>query len=286
MIMLVKFIRNDKEQLVFGGSISDEADWGITEIDGLGTVENDIKTEKCALGDGDVVTAERIESRHIDITANVKDKNCNEIEYSKALHFFNPKYTFEIHIYKDESKKWINSRIEAVKFKNKQAGLPVELKISFICVDPYFKSENNYGKNIAAISGLYVFPAVSVKEKGFLVGLNHFAKQVQVNNTGDTKTYCTIAIKAKGVVINPKVMIGESYIKVLTKLNENDVIQIDMVNGKIDLNNHNCFRLLDRRSSFSDMVLNIGDNVVSFAADSGDINMDVMLYYNLQYLGV
>lgn len=283
--MDIKIVRNDNNVFLMDGSINGPSDWGISKIEGLETIKNEISTEKKAIGDGDAITAERVPSRDIDIIANAKDKNSNNTLREKAISFFNPKYNFDVYITNVNKKVWIRAKLESFKCppKSKEA---VELSLTLFCEDPYFSSVDNFGKNIASVNPMYHFPSISPIGSGFLCGVYNFAKQVQISNTGDADTYCHIVIKAKGSVINPKIIIGSSYVRVLKTLAENDVVDIDMVRNKITLNGVNCFRLLDRTSSFTDMIIKIGNNTVSFSADNGDTNMEVMVYYNLRYLGV
>ena len=95
----------------------------------------------------------------------------------------------------------------------------------------------------------------------------------------------TIVIEARGEVENPKVIQNDAYIRLLDKLASGDKVEIDLVENTIKKNGENCIRLVDRTSSFSGMVLGVGNNTISFGADNGDRNMNVVVYYNLRYLG-
>lgn len=152
-------------------------------------------------------------------------------------------------------------------------------------MDPYFYSKDDFGKNIAAVKTTFGFPFISPVGKGFNVGIYNFKRAIGVENTGDVETYFSIRLEAFGDVANPKVIKDNAYIRIIDTLHKNDVVQVNLVDNTIRKNGVNCIGKVDRTSSFSGMRLDVGNNTVSFAADDGDTNMRVLLYYNLRYLG-
>lgn len=281
--MLITFVREDSKKFILGGSYTDTSAWGIISIDGIGTIEAEVSTEKNAVGDGDSVTGIRFPARNIDIVANVKNRKNNNIEKRNSISFFNPKYGFTMFITRGSDTKWIKAIVEKVKCPESHGNL--QLSIALKCVDPFFYSKDNYGKNIASVKPAFGFPYISPISKGFNVGIYNFARQVEVENTGDAETYFTIRIESFGEVINPTVMKDNAYIRLIDTLQGGDIIDIDLVENTIKKNGSNCIGKVDRTSSFSGMVMDIGDNTISFGADDGDTNMRVVIYYNLRYLG-
>ena len=283
--MLIKFLRDDMKQFTLGGSYTDSASWGMTKVNGLGSITMDISKTKNAVGDGETITSIQVPARPIDIVANVKNVRNNQIERAKAISFFNPKHSFIMYVTRGNDTRWIQTRIDKFKCQEQPPYKAVEIEMALICEDPYFYSKDNYGKDIAAVTGTFGFPFISSVEKGFKVGVYNFAKQVEVENTGDVETYMTIRIEAFGTVINPKVVKDHAYIRLIDTLSSGDIVEIDMVENTIRKNGVNCIGKTDRTSSFTGMAMDVGDNTISFTADSGDTNMKVVLYYNLKYLG-
>jgi phage-related protein len=284
--MYIKIVRDDNKTFRLGGSYKDDAAWGITEVNGLGMAENEIETATPASGDGSTVISERIPHRNIDIAASVKNKKQNATERKNAISFFNPKHSFILYVTHNNNSRWIVAKIEKFQMETRSADEHSALNLALTCPDPYFNSVDNFGKNIAAITGAIGFPYISSVETGFRTGVYNFAKQVLIENTGDVDTYATIQIKATGDVTNPKIIENGVYIRLIDTLTEGDVVEIDMVENTITKNGENCIGKVDRTSSFTDMVLKSGDNEVSFDADEGDSNMKVVLYYNLRYMGI
>lgn len=283
--MFLTFIRDDLKKFTLGGRYSDTASWGITKISGISDIEYEVSTEKNAVGDGETVTSVKLPKRNIDITAKIKNGLSNGIERSKVLSFFSSNHDFTLYIERDEHIRWIECIVQKVKCTDRALKAPLQLELALICPDPYFNSKDNYGKNIASVKPGFGFPYISLAGKGFNVGVYNFAKKVEVDNTGDDETYFTIRIEAFGNVINPKVMKDDAYIRLIDTLVSGDVIDIDLVENTIKKNGVNCIGKVDRTSSFSDMVMSVGDNTISFTADDGDTNMRVLIYYNLRYLG-
>lgn len=286
MNLIMKFVRDDNKIFLLDGSRKGSAAWGITSIDGLGNIEDNISTEVPAIGDGAELVSERVPSRPIDVVAVVKDAENNMIERNKAISFFNVKHSFTIYITRNDTTRWINAKIQKIKCPEQRDTKKVQVSLALICVNPYFYSEDNFGKNIASVKAGFGFPYISPIGKGFQTGVFNFAKQIEIENTGDVETYATIVIEAYGNVRNPKVMQNEAYIRLKDNLVNGDAVRIDLVENRISKNGENCICKVDRKSSFSGMVLKTGDNTISFSADDGDTNMKVMLYYNLKYLGV
>lgn len=284
--MYVKIVRDDQKIFYLGGSYKDNASWGITEISGVDTVENGMNTVTPAVGDGAEITSERIPARSIDIFASVKNRKNNVEERRNALIFFNPKHSFTLYATKGEVTRWCVARLERFQCREQPPDKHVSMGIALLCSDPYFYSVDNYGKNIAAVTGCFGFPYISPAGKGFRTGFYNFSKRVGIENTGDVETYAKIVIEAGGYVKNPKVIQNGAFIRLLDTLQEGDRVEIDMVRNTIRKNGVNCIGKVDRYSSFTGMELRPGDNEVSFDADDGDTNMKVFLYYNLRYLGV
>ncbi|MCM1026528.1 MAG: phage tail family protein [Roseburia sp.] len=284
--MYIKIVRDDQRIFYLGGSYKDDASWGITEISGTDTIENVMTTVTPAVGDGDDITGERIPARNIDIFASVKNRRNNTAERRSALDFFNPKHSFTLYVTKGGVTRWCVAKLERFQCQEKAPDKHVAMNIAMRCQDPYFYSVDDYGKNIAAVTGCFGFPYVSPIGKGFRTGYYNFAKRVSIENDGDVETYVKIIVDATGRVKNPKILQNDVYIRLLDTLQEGDRLEIDMTKNTIRKNGANCIGKVDRLSSFTGMKLQPGDNEIAFDADDGDTNMKVFLYYNLRYLGV
>ena len=87
------------------------------------------------------------------------------------------------------------------------------------------------------------------------------------------------------MVVNPALIIGESYVRVLDTMIEGDVLEMDFTNSPptVKKNGKNIIGKCDRKSSFDTMILNKGDTVIQFDADDGTNVLQVSIYYNKLY---
>ena len=89
---MIKFIRDDGLTL----NITDY--FKIISIEGLGTITQEIFTEKRAVGDGDIITGTRVSSRTVTITACNDYAGQFDTSREKINSFFNPKNSFKMYV--------------------------------------------------------------------------------------------------------------------------------------------------------------------------------------------
>ena len=121
---------------------------------------------------------------------------------------------------------------------------------------------------------------------GVRVAVANFAREVVFNYDGDVPSYFKATITCDGPVTNPKLIMGGSYIRVITEMQRGDVLSIDPQAARVLMNGENVLVRVDRASNFAGMQMDVGENRVSFSADVGENDMHVVIYYNKQYLGV
>jgi phage-related protein len=165
----------------------------------------------------------------------------------------------------------------------------LNVTMSFKFGDPFLKSEDNFGKNIASLTPMFAFPWLSRMDKqnvyGTAVGIYNFEREVHLYNDGSYEAYPTIKITFKGIVTNPEIRINDGFIRVLGTFNSDDEIVIDCSVSPMTVKNNgeNILGKCDRESEFDNMNLQIGDNALSFIAYSGSDDMNVFVYYYKPY---
>ena len=150
----------------------------------------------------------------------------------------------------------------------------------------HMRGFDEFGKNIAAIQAMAGFPYLCNPEFGGApTGLFEFSENVILNNDGDVDTYCKVVIKARGEVVNPKIIIGGKYVRIIDIMEDGDVITVDFTANPptVQKNGVNFIGNTDKTSSFIGMELAVGDTEVSFDADDGTNLMEVQLFYNKLY---
>ena len=188
----------------------------------------------------------------------------------------------------NDLKKRLEAELEAFQAPSKQIDLPQEFSAYFLATDPYWKSVDDFGQDIAAITPRWGFPYMDHPELGVLVDVANFARKVVFDYDGNVPAYPTITITADAPVTNPKIVNGTAFVRLIDELDAGDIVNITTAPQRIRItkNGVNVLNKVDRVSNFAGLALQPGTNVVSFAADYGDNNLHVVLRYNKQYLGV
>lgn len=284
--VVVRIVRSDGEEL----SVGSGTDWRIPS-DGLENWANlpyEVEVAQNAYHDGGIVMKKRIGSVDRTITAEAADSSASAVLRERIVKFFNSKHSFTAHLTYQGRTRWCSGEQIGFACDAGNVHKPVRFSWTVLCPVPYLMSESDFGKDIARIEPMLVFPFVSPVDEGFAWSAFSFAKNVSIDNTGDVETPFAVEIKALGQVVNPKIINGDKYIRIVDTLEKGDVLTVDMQSmpPRIRKNGANVINKADRMSSFTGMSFAVGDNTVSYSADRGDNNMSVSLRYNERYIGI
>ena len=280
----IRIVREDSKEFNMDGT-----DWRIAELSGFGSFDNDITLIDNAIGDGGIYGSDRVAQKDRTIVAKSRNPVMNEILRKIALSFFNPKHMYKVYVTYMGVTRWCEGKIHKFDLPTSNIHTTMTLSITFLFANPYFKSYDNFGKNIAAITGMCAFPymcsSTEGTPKGITGGVFNFAQKVVFENDGDVDTYCKAVFTSKGEVVNPKLLVNGNYVRVLDTMQSGDVIIIDFTKSPptVQKNGMNFIGHCDRTSAFDAMALIVGDSEVSFEADNGSNFLDVSIYYNKLY---
>jgi hypothetical protein len=151
--------------------------------------------------------------------------------------------------------------------------------------NPYYKSYDNFGKDIAQIIPMTGFPYMCTAQGKPTSVYNYDTKSVIVENDGDVDTYCKAIFRAKGTVVRPTLLVNGKFVRMLITLQQKDELILDFTTPKpnITLNGVNVIGSTDRTSDLSEMQLVEGENTIGYEAESGDNVLEVSIYYNKLY---
>ena len=220
---------------------------------------------------------------------NVDWKNSNTARMELQKYFiYGQKY--KIYVTIGETTRWADGVLYRMAIPEPtDEDYKLNVTMSFKFGDPFLKSEDNFGKNIASLTPMFAFPWLSRMDKqnvyGTAVGIYNFEREVHLYNDGSYEAYPTIKITFKGIVTNPEIRINDGFIRVLGTFNSDDEIVIDCSVSPMTVKNNgeNILGKCDRESEFDNMNLQIGDNTLSFIAYSGSDDMNVFVYYYKPY---
>ena len=142
---MIKFIRDDGLTL----NITDY--FKIISIEGLGTITQEIFTEKRAVGDGDIITGTRVSSRTVTITACNDYAGQFDTSREKINSFFNPKNSFKMYVTYKNNTVWCECIVDARDLPTNNIFAPQMFTLSVFCPSPYFKSYDDFGEDLSTI---------------------------------------------------------------------------------------------------------------------------------------
>lgn len=281
-----------------------DQDIDITKITGLESSDLEVSTSDNALVDGETVDGKKIKGRSIHIEAAFRSLANNKENRQMIIKFFNPKYTGKALITLMGISRNIEYELEGWTFAaSRNFDARLQILVDLFCPDPYMLNVDNFGKNMAAFTGLFAFPWRVTASKvsgldrpisgcalgGMTMGYRTLRQEVALSNDGDVPTGVIIKFVAtRGSVTNPKITntgTGQ-YMRVKVQMQQGDELTIDTNerNQIVELNGVNCYQYVDRKSD--PFQLDVGDNYLEYSADENYVNLDVNLYYTPKYLGI
>lgn len=279
--MTVTFRRGDGRTLAIDGTAL-----GLTAASGLDEPNLEVYTQKAALGDGDLVTGQRVGSRTLEFTARVTNPALNDVLRRAVTSFFTAGYAYEVHVSRFGDRRFAaDCRLESLSVPVENRYKPITVKIALIMPEGYWLSADSFGRNIASVESRCGYPFISPAGSGRLYGLFAYAGTVCLENDGDAEAYCRAVFIARGEVVHPRLIAGGGQVRVLCTLTAGDVLVIDGKTRAVTLNGENAVTSLDRASDFSGIVFATGTNTISFGADVGSNLLAVNVYYNKRYIG-
>lgn len=279
-------------------------EFSINEVTGLETSELEINSTENALTDGSTLDGKRIKKRPVHLLLTLNDDKNNPANRQRIIDFFNPKYDGKMTASVMGTTRNIAYELEGWEFvKKKNLNARIQIVVDLMCLNPYFKNTDNFGKNMANISPMFAFPWRVTKKKiwdtpdpykgltlgGFIMGYRTLQTNVELMNDGHVPTGVQIQFVAtRGPVKNPKITLVNTgqFMRVRIDMEQGDTLLIDTDERHqvIELNGVNCYQKIDKKSE--PFLLQKGLNYLKYDADENYTNLDVNLYYTPVYLGV
>lgn len=290
MSVKARVVRDDGQEMTFGDN-----GWKIP-ADGLenwATLPLSVSSTEIPSYDGGIITSDRVNMQDRSITAISRANNKDNLR-ERAISFFVKGHYYDVHLTYKGRTRWTKGKLIGFKASEGNIYKPVEIAFTILCPNPYLQSEDNFGRDIAQVSPRFGFPFMSLIEpqdgwnKGFIAGMYEFSQEVDIKNDGDVGSGIKAIIKAQGKIVNPRLDIGNGFIRIIDTLQQGDTITLDATTRPpaVLLNGDNAMHLVDRDSSILNMMVDVGDTTIRYDADDGYQNMSVSVYFNKQYMGV
>lgn len=277
-------VKNNRGEML---TLTDNPNFTIQKIEGLSPPQVSINSSVNTTTDGSRINAVRLESRNIVIyVAFEGDIEKNRLEIYK---YFPPKRNISLYFKNGSRDVFIEGVVELIEcdlFSNRQIA-----QISIICGKPYFKAADELITHFSDIAALFEFP-FSIEEEGIEFSSIAVNQRKSIINIGDVETGVVIEIFATGTVVNPviyNVGTAEKILMNFTMLVSDKIVintnvgekAITLIRGGVS---SNAMGYMSPDSKW--LTLENGDNVFTYNAESGTINMQTTFRTNLLYSGV
>lgn len=277
-------VKNDKGEVL---NLSGSDKYTVYKIDGLTPPKATINSSVNTTSDGSNINSVRLENRNIVLYTTINGNV--EVNRINLYKYFPPKKTITLYFSNGTRNVYIEGTVELIEsdlFTNRQIA-----QISLICPKPYFKDIEYLVTTFGDISSLFEFP-FSIAEEG--VPFSNITTNVRksIINTGDIETGVIIELFATGTVVNPTLYrVGDGKHMTLNfTMQASDKIVINTNIGEKSITlirNGVSQNALGYMSPDSDwFVLESGDNVFTYSADSGSANLQITFTTSLLYGGV
>ena len=268
-------------------NLSSSTAYTLYKVEGITPPKMNISTSANATSDGDTVNSVRAEKRNIVLYLTID----NDVENNrlKLYRYFPLKRDITICCKTDTRDMCIEGKVELIEpalFEQKQA-----VQISIICPQPYFKAIDDFVTYLAETNNLFSFP-VSISSVGTELSAITNNVRKSIVNSGEIDTGIIINLFATGEVVNPVIYdaFKRTHIKLNFTMQTNDLIVINTNSGKKSVTlirdgvEYNAMGYLVPTSDW--LKLYSGDNVFTYAADSGTSNLQLTFTSSILYGGV
>ena len=287
----LKYVNSNNKSIELGNT----APFLIITVDGLGSPQNEIYTQKSPYQDGVTVTGSSLGSRNIVLEGKIIDSNRanRQIYRNTLLSVLNPKLNGKLIVDFGNTQRQIECKVEQAPYFSSESGQNhQDFSISLIAANPYFQNISENKTDISTETGNLEFP-LEIPVEGLELSIRTISYITNIYNQGDVDTPIKVKLKAVGTVINPIIEnldTGE-FIRIKRTLAEGETLEINTAFGnkrveiiKPDGSRENVFHYIDYKSTF--FQLSGGDNTIKYDAEVGENNLDVSIYYTPNYLGI
>lgn len=296
----VRFVRSDGKEFEIGTGTP----WRIPNdgLENLANLEYSVETSANVLTDGSSFVSSRVEEVDRTFTADYWGVDPDTAR-ADAVSFFNHRFTFEAHISYRGRERWCEGRLYGFESEAANVYDIPSISITLLCLDPYMRSESDHSESFGDSKPMFGFPFVSIampevegeppafgRSGGFICSVSIYDGKNTIVNSGDVPTMYRVRIVGDDDLVNPTITKDGKCVKLSTTLKAGQVAIIDFESAppRVTIDGENAIQKCTRGSSFTDMAMQVGENIFTFSVDNEE-NMplaDVSVIYTDKYLGV
>lgn len=277
-------VENDRGNTL---ELTNNPNYTVFKIEGLNPPHATINSSVNTTTDGSSINSVRLENRNIVIYATME----GDIEASRInlYKYFPVKKTVKLYFSNNSRDIYIEGTVELIEcdlFSNKQVA-----QISIICPKPYFKDVENLVTVFSDVSAMFEFP-FSISKAGVEISTIGTNQRRSIINTGDIETGVIIKLFATGTVVNPVIydVLKRTYLKLNFTMLASDTVVINTNVGEKSIElirdgvTYNAMGYMAQDSTW--FILEAGDNVFTYDADSGNSYLQLTFTTAILYSGV
>lgn len=282
--MKLEFITAKGEIMPLTGN----ANFKLTNVDGLTTANVELSSSTVASMDGDFVNNERTTPRGIVLDMTIEGADV-EAKKRYILRYIKPKQKARLRWTQEKREIEIEGIVESIempRFTNL-----VVMQVSLYCSQPYWQDINFVVQEISEILNTHYFTNIEndmlyFPEDGIAFGEYDTNRTKVFVNDGDVSVGMEIRVIALGSVGNPVIYNSDGkFFGVNTTMQAGDEIVISTVKGKktVYKNGENVIADIMPRSTW--LQLEVGENEFTIDSDDGtEGNMYFTLTYKQRYV--
>ena len=259
----------------------------LLNIEGIEAGEMELNAADNVLYDGSKIRNRRIKFRPITIECEYIGKNVEE-QRRFLSSFFNVHYDGILRIDYAGVKRETIYMVEGFMAKLENVYKPLRFLVHLYCPDPFLMGSITYSQEMADWVGGLRFPL----QLPMMFAGRSTRQSTIIRNDGDVPTPLTLEFL--GPAVNPKVIKDDTgeYIQVNREIGEDEklIVSTGFGDKRVILKNRitgeetNAFGWIDLGSTF--FQLDVGNNLISYSAESGQETAKVWIKWRNRYLGV
>lgn len=253
-------------------------DWALLKVSGIDFASIEVFTESKGIGDGDIVTGWRRQSRAIEITATLRKFNQNTYAQNRAqvMGFHNVNYSYDLIItYLGITMIAKNCVIKAASYPSERYRKNSKMTVMFLSPDADLYADSS--DNVSFVNTEPMWHCTRAYEGiggSLAFGAIEKASEKVINYLGTEATPIEVTIKASGYVNGITVSIGDKTTTITTKLYESDVLVIDTderlvtKNGTpVPMTEYDATELMAIKLGYGDNVVKVDSPSTAFTAE-------------------
>jgi len=277
-------VENDRGNTL---ELTNNPNYTVFKIEGLNPPKATINSSVNTTTDGSSINSVRMENRNIVIYTTIQGNvEANRINLYK---YFPVKKTVKIFFTNGTREVYISGTVELIEcdlFSDKQVA-----QISIICPRPYFKNVDDLVTMFSDVSKMFSFP-FAIAKTGVEFSSISTNQRRSIINSGDIETGVVIKLFATGTVVNPVVydVLKRTQLRLNFTMIPSDTLVINTNVGEKSIElirdgvSYNALGYMAQDSTW--FVVEAGDNVFTYDADSGNSNLQLTFTTSILYSGV